>query len=291
MKLKGILKNSGLASKLMILVGMSLMFGTVASLIFVSITPSDSQSIDALKLLQLAESAGIFILPAIFSIFLFSQDPYTVIGRIKKTTIADYILVGLLMLTLIPFINYISEWNQQLRLPAAFANIEAWMKTSEATATSITERFLNVHNLGALAFNLLLVAAMPALGEELYFRAVIQRSIIERTNIIQGVLITAFVFSAIHIQFYGLVPRFLLGALLGFLYVWSSNLWLPIFAHFVNNSTAVIFYYLKFNHYQTIDVDTIGTNATTWMVLPSIGLSALGIILIHKRLKQSNSIC
>ena len=291
MKLKGILKNSGLASKLMILVGMSLVFGTVASLIFVSITPSDSQSTDALKLLQLAESAGIFILPAILSMFLFNQDPYAVIGRNKKTTIVDYILVGLLMLTLIPFINYISEWNQQLRLPAAFANIEAWMKTSEATATSITERFLNVHNLGALAFNLLLVAAMPALGEELYFRAVIQRSIIERTNIIQGVLITAFVFSAIHIQFYGLVPRFLLGALLGFLYVWSSNLWLPIFAHFVNNSTAVIFYYLKFNHYQTIDVDTIGTNATTWMVLPSIVLSAIGIILIHKRLKQSNSTC
>ena len=286
MILKGILKNSGLVSKLMILVGMSLVFGTVASLIFVSITPSDSQSIDTLKLLQLAESAGIFILPAILSIFLFSQESYSTIKEHKHITALDFLIVGLLMLTLIPFINYISEWNQQLRLPAAFANIEAWMKTSEETATSITERFLNVHNLGALAFNLLLVAAMPALGEELYFRAVIQRSLIEKTNIIQGVLITAFVFSAIHMQFYGFVPRFLLGMLLGFIFVWSDNLWLPVFAHFVNNGVAVVFYYLKFNDYKVIDMEKIGTNDTAWLAMVSGIATIAGVVYLRSRLKS-----
>ena len=90
-------------------------------------------------------------------------------------------------------------------------------------------------------FNLLIIAIIPALGEELFFRGYLQQTITKWTISPHiGIIITAVLFSAIHFQFYGLIPRFILGVLLGYIFLWSNNLWLPIIAHFVNNAQVLI---------------------------------------------------
>lgn len=289
MILKGIFRNSGVASRLLILVGFSFVFGTLASLFFISDLQADRNNVELLKLLQLAESISIFILPALLTTYLFSHHPSSYLKVDKAGRVIDFLLVGLLMVVLIPFINYVSEWNQQLHLPTSLAPLEKSMRSLEENVSSVTERFLDVHSVAALSFNLLLIALIPALGEELYFRAVIQTAIREKNKVVFAVLITAFVFSAIHMQFYGFVPRFLMGMLLGFIFVWSDNLWLPVFAHFVNNGVAVVFYYLKFNDYKVIDMEKIGTNDTAWLVLPSALLTTVSIIYIYKRLIPTKS--
>lgn len=289
MILKGIFRNSGVASRLLILVGFSFVFGTLASLFFISDLQADRNNVELLKLLQLAESISIFILPALLTTYLFSHHPSSYLKVDKAGRVIDFLLVGLLMVVLIPFINYVSEWNQQLHLPTSLAPLEESMRGLEENVSSVTERFLDVHSVAALSFNLLLIALIPALGEELYFRAVIQTAIREKNKVVFAVLITAFVFSAIHMQFYGFVPRFLMGMLLGFIFVWSDNLWLPVFAHFVNNGVAVVFYYLKFNDYKVIDMEKIGTNDTAWLVLPSALLATVSIIYIYKRLIPTKS--
>ena len=289
MILKGIFRNSGVASRLLILVGLSFVFGTLASLFFISDLQADRNNVELLKLLQLAESISIFILPALLTTYLFSHHPSSYLKVDKAGRVIDFLLVGLLMVVLIPFINYVSEWNQQLHLPTSLAPLEESMRGLEENVSSVTERFLDVHSVAALSFNLLLIALIPALGEELYFRAVIQTAIREKNKVVFAVLITAFVFSAIHMQFYGFVPRFLMGMLLGFIFVWSDNLWLPVFAHFVNNGVAVVFYYLKFNDYKVIDMEKIGTNDTAWLVLPSALLATVSIIYIYKRLIPTKS--
>ena len=289
MILKGIFRNSGVASRLLILVGFSFVFGTLASLFFISDLQADRNNVELLKLLQLAESISIFILPALLTTYLFSHHPSSYLKVDKAGRVIDFLLVGLLMVVLIPFINYVSEWNQQLHLPTSLAPLEESMRGLEENVSSVTERFLDVHSVAALSFNLLLIALIPALGEELYFRAVIQTAIREKNKVVFAVLITAFVFSAIHMQFYGFVPRFLMGMLLGFIFVWSDNLWLPVFAHFVNNGVAVVFYYLKFNDYKVIDMEKIGTNDTAWLVLPSALLTTVSIIYIYKRLIPTKS--
>jgi membrane protease YdiL (CAAX protease family) len=289
MILKGIFRNSGVASRLLILVGFSFVFGTLASLFFISDLQADRNNVELLKILQLAESISIFILPALLTTYLFSHHPSSYLKVDKAGRVIDFLLVGLLMVVLIPFINYVSEWNQQLHLPTSLAPLEKSMRSLEENVSSVTERFLDVHSVGALSFNLLLIAVIPALGEELYFRAVIQTAIREKNKVVFAVLITAFVFSAIHMQFYGFVPRFLMGMLLGFIFVWSDNLWLPVFAQFVNNGVAVVFYYLKFNDYKVIDMEKIGTNDTAWLVLPSALLATVSIIYIYKRLIPTKS--
>jgi hypothetical protein len=185
----------------------------------------------------------------------------------------------------IPFINLITSLNQQIALPDFLAPVEAWMKNSEEQAAVLTEKMLNIHSINELLFNIFLIAMIPALGEELFFRATIQKILTQWRNAIWGIWIAAFVFSAIHLQFYGFFPRMLLGAFFGYLLVWSGSLWLPIIAHFTNNAIAVIFYYLKYNGYQVVDIDVIGSGETLWLGVVSGVLTIGGIILIKKNLK------
>ena len=93
----------------------------------------------------------------------------------------------------------------------------------------------------------------------------------------------AFLFSAMHMQFYGFVPRLLLGAMLGYLFVWSGSLWLSVLAHFVNNASAIIFTYLYQQQMSTIDVDAVGTREGEVMsVLISTLLTAALLFLIYR---------
>jgi membrane protease YdiL (CAAX protease family) len=107
------------------------------------------------------------------------------------------------------------------------------------------------------------IAVLPAIGEELVFRGIIQRELFRGTNNIHvAIWISAAIFSAIHIQFYGFVPRMLLGALFGYLYYWSGNLWMPIIAHFINNGFTVVAMYL----YQqgSVKMDIENAEAAPW---------------------------
>jgi membrane protease YdiL (CAAX protease family) len=107
-----------------------------------------------------------------------------------------------------------------------------------------------------------MIGIIPAIGEELLFRGVIQRIFTEWTkNIHWGIWISAILFSALHLQFYGFVPRAILGAIFGYLLVWSGNLWLPVLAHFINNTVAVIAYYFYGEGILSVDPDKIGTNS------------------------------
>src|SRR5207344_1198984 len=101
----------------------------------------------------------------------------------------------------------------------------------------------------SLAINLFIIAFLPALGEELFFRGMMQKLFSQLTkNNHLAIIITSIIFSAIHLQFYGFLPRMVLGIFLGYLLVWSGSLWLPILAHFVNNASAVLFTFLDNQH-------------------------------------------
>jgi len=153
-----------------------------------------------------------------------------------------------------------------------------------AQLEEFTLKLVNVHSISDLLFNFLLIAVIAGLGEELFFRGILQKIFSEWRNAVLAIWLAAFVFSAIHLQFYGFFPRMLLGAFFGYLLYWSGNLWLPILAHTINNGLAVIFYYLKFNGYQVVDIDTIGTNETVYLGVISAVLTAICIILLRRNL-------
>lgn len=287
-KFRGILKYSGIFSKLLLIIGFTCFFALLAVLVWTIITGGDATEIGSMKLLQLFQSIGLFILPPLVLAYLWNERPFAFLHLNKKLNWSNAGFIVLFMVVVIPFVNLLGDLNQQLVLPKVFAGLETWMKTSEAETAMLTEKMLDVHNAQGLLFNIFLIAMIPAFGEELFFRGAIQNVFREWKGAVVAVWITAFIFSAIHMQFYGFVPRLLLGAFFGYLLVWNGNLWLPIIAHFTNNVIAVIFYYLKNNGYQTVDIDKIGIGNTLWIGCISAVLAIVGVVFIKKRLQKTN---
>ena len=287
--IKGIFKDSGVLAKLLQLIAVFVFVMIATLLVTVLVTTNDMNDMSNVKLMQLIQSIGLFIIPPFVMAFLWSENAFVFLrlnSGLRRSTVL-YVLV--FMLVAIPFINLLSWLNQQIVLPASLSEIEKMMQSSEAQIAILTEKMLNVSTLGALLFNMFLVAVVPALGEELFFRGTIQRLLSDWKGALFAIWITAFVFSAIHMQFYGFLPRMLLGAFLGYLLLWSGSLWLPIIAHFVNNSVAVVFYYLKFNGVKVIDVETIGTDDTLWLgIVSGIVCVFLGF-LIRKNTRKATS--
>lgn len=287
--IKGYLKESGATMKLVqLIIAFFVILIFTAAIVSVS-TNNDMSDIRSLKIMQLIQAIGMFILPPLVLAYLWSEKPLKYLKLSTKLKLSDFLIVVFLMMVVIPFINLITALNLKLVLPEFLAPVEAWMKASEQQIAEITTKMLNVHTPVELLFNLFLIAVVPALGEELFFRGTIQKIFTEWRSAIWGIWIAAFVFSAIHLQFYGFFPRMLLGAFFGYLLLWSESLWLPIIAHFVNNAVAVIFYYLKYNGVKVPDVDTIGTCDTLWLGLLSGVVVAFGIYVLKKRFRVVKS--
>lgn len=250
-------------------------------------------SVDALKWVQLIQTTALFLLPPLLMAFLWTKQPLEWLKL--KTETRDARGYGLwaifLMLMALPAINLVGYFNQQMSLPAFLEPLEQWMKTSEESAAILTEQFLNVTTYGGLIINILLMALLPAVAEELTFRGVLQRLFQTKGNRVHiAIWCSAILFSAIHMQFYGFLPRMLMGALFGYALVWTGSLWIPILMHFTNNAMAVFLYFLAIRSgWDMNKVDTIGTNDTLWLGVVSLVLTIIGIYAFRRSTTMSNA--
>lgn len=172
-----------------------------------------------------------------------------------------------------------------MTLPSFLSEVEVWMRAKEDNAMNITTQLLQMESGRDLLINIFIIGVIPAIGEELIFRGLIQQSInYGKSNYHLGIWASAFLFSAIHLQFYGFIPRLLLGALFGYLFYWSASLWIPIFAHFVNNSMAVIVaYYFRENGVER-EIEQVGTTSSTWPISILFAIVLLGLLFYFKKL-------
>lgn len=149
------------------------------------------------------------------------------------------------LLVSLPLMEYIIQWNQQIQLPTAYSDLEKSMKSSEQLAEKLTQFLVHFETPLDFIAGLVVIGAMAGLGEELFFRGVLQ-NLFEKylNNKHLAIWASAAIFSFIHFQFYGFFPRMLLGAFFGYLYVWYRNIWIPIIAHFFNNGFSLTMSYL-----------------------------------------------
>ncbi len=252
-----------------------------------------TESIAVLKYYQAMSSIGLFIVPAIIFAWFFSNRAiHNLTGLFSSDLHYSGILVTLLMtLCLLPLIDLVGYWNMQMQLPDFLSGLEEWMRNMEEAGKIITEKFTKVDTLGGLMINLLVIAVLPALGEEMLFRGSLQ-PVLNRwlKNPHLAVWITAIIFSGIHFQFFGFIPRVILGAFMGYLLVWSRNLWYPIIAHFINNSLGVILYYFYHKGQFVEDPQSLGTQTAVWQVLLGLGLLAILVYLFKERLMKGKEL-
>lgn len=137
------------------------------------------------------------------------------------------------------------DWNSNVNFPEFLDGFESWAREKETVAADFTKYLTQFDSVTLLLVGFFVIAVLPAIGEELVFRGMIQNYLLKATrNPHVSIWIAAFLFSAIHFQFFGFLPRLALGALFGYLYLWSGNIWIAIIAHFVNNGFSVIAIYL-----------------------------------------------
>jgi len=209
----------------------------------------DPKYIDGLKIIQIFSSVGTFIVPPL-ALALTEGQPITRFYGFKNPKPLLAGLVFLIMVASMPFMEWTVVINQKLVLPDFLKGLEQWMKEKEDEAMKLTIQLLTVRNNFDFVVNLIMIAVLPAIGEELMFRGGVQRSINKAFNSPHlAIWLTAIIFSAIHVQFYGFIPRMLLGAGFGYLYYFSGSIWYAILAHFLNNAYAVCaaFYMQKHN--------------------------------------------
>jgi len=159
----------------------------------------------------------------------------------KEQSIALYIITFLLIIVIIPLISLVYQWNMNLSLPEFMSGFENWAKNTEEEMKVMTEYLVALTGVSEITLGFLIIAIFAGFGEELTFRGTLL-ALFEKLfkNHHIGIWLVGFIFSAIHVQFYGFFPRMLLGVLFGYLYFWSKNLWFPILAHFLNNAFTLI---------------------------------------------------
>ena len=181
------------------------------------------------------------------------------------------------------FNAFLIDFNSHLVLPESLSELEAWMKESETQMMALTKFLTDFENIQELLAGILGIGVLAGIGEEVFFRGLIQPKIRLYTGSIHwGIWLTAIIFSAIHMQFYGFLPRMFLGAIFGYLYVYSGSLVYPILAHIFNNSITVLLIYLS--KQGKIDFDIESTDQVSYP-LAFLGLLVLLVgIYYFKRL-------
>lgn len=247
----------------------------------------NSESVESIQWGQFFASIFTFIFPAIICAYLFNNKKESYFRDEEIPSFSVSLATITLMFASIPVINIMAWYNEQLSLPESLAGLESIMRELEDSAADITALFLERNTTKGFLSNLLFLAIVPAISEELFFRGTIQRTLEEHYNKHYAIWITAFIFSAIHLQFFGFVPRLLLGALLGYLYSWSKCIYLPILAHFTNNALAVTAAFATASIATDIKAEEIGVGREEWILTASGVLFAI-VLLVYIFRKTRN---
>lgn len=250
----------------------------------VSANPKDytPSAVNFMKTMQMVNHAGTFLAPALLMRWMVKTPPSWQSPNTTNNGLIWGTAIAILSVSLSPVTAVLQSLNQQVDLPAALQSVESWMKATETRAQLLTEAFLADTTLVGFLANIFIMAVIPAVGEELVFRGFIQpkfQTIFRNKHLAVG--ITAFLFSAMHLQFYGFLPRFFLGAVFGYFFCWTGSIWTSIWAHFLNNSIAVTLAFLYNRNLIQTDYNDFGSTSTLLLTI-SLMLSSLLLFTIFR---------
>jgi hypothetical protein len=273
---------------------LSILLGVIVSALFYDISMTDlanmsasENGLSAASTIQMISQIGVFILPPIALALLISDNPAQWLGIGKKPTLPLLITSVIVMFSILPLIQQLATWNEAINLPAFLDSIEQWMLEKEKQAEEISLKFLEVSSIKGLLLNMVMIGILPAVGEELLFRAALQPMLGKMLkNVHFGIILSAILFSMMHLQFYGFIPRFGLGLLLGYFYLWSGSILVPMLMHFVNNASAVLVFYLSHNGFVEMKAEEFGATNNLFVLFTSIIISGTIIYLSYSRKRQ-----
>lgn len=200
------------------------MIGLIVAAVLSSIVMMREQTPATLHIATLINDIIMFVIPPVICALLYTSRPaeYLCITTVPRP--APMLIAVATMICSIPMMNMIIEWNESLSLPSSLASVESWMREAEQRAGDTIKILMGGDTAGSLVMSILTVGILAGFSEELFFRGGLQRLLVSgRINPHIAIWLTAFIFSAIHLQFFGFFPRLLLGAFFGYLLYWTKT--------------------------------------------------------------------
>lgn len=262
----------------------------VLSLGVVMIFGTNTSNLNFVIATSVAQNLVVFIMPVLLLAMMNLKAECKLLSHTlwmtKGPSLKSIVLVVLVWIVSIPAMNYLVEWNQSIVLPSW---LDEPLRNIENNAAATTSRLLDAQSLGMMIFMVLVVGVLTGLGEEIFFRSgLLGTMLYGKVNKHLAVWAVAIVFSAIHLQFFGFVPRLLLGAWLGYLMVWTGEVWTPIIAHALNNGSIVLVTYLANQNYISDNyLETTGTG-DHWMALGSAVATVLLLVVFMRKAPRTN---
>lgn len=234
-----------------------------------------SINLQLIKWLQITLSIGIFALPPIIFSYLKGENVFHFLRLRKPPGLRTILMTALIVTLASPLVYWFLEVNQNLSLPDFLRPLESYFKEMEERNEELMKMLLHMDSISSFALNFFMIAMVPAFVEELLFRGTLQRLL---QGLYKGphlaIFLTGAFFSFIHFQFYGFLPRMVLGVLFGYLFYWSGNLWVPILAHFIHNGTQVVMLYLYKTNVVELDIEQIETVPPMLVMVSTVVLFA-----------------
>lgn len=241
---------------------------------------------NAMRILQAFMSLGMFLIPALAYSQISKDRETEFFGFNKKVPVAVWGLVVVLMFAVSPFIDGVVYLNYNFPYPQFISGFVENLIAQQEMLSQQMDKLIEMTSLSTFFLNLLIIAIIPAIGEEWLFRGVIQKLFKEHFHSThKSIWLTAFFFALLHQSVFYFIGLWVLGALLGYLKEWSGNIWLPVLAHFINNSLILVVLYFApdlMGNLETITFDWLS-------FLPSLIGSAVLVFIIYKLLKRFNS--
>jgi uncharacterized protein len=252
---------------------------------YISKSMSDMMSnVTQIRIIQTLQTFCIFILPPFILCGMYGVSSKQFLS-LKAPDWKSALMGMLSIVVMMPLLNAVVVWNAGLHLPAAFQGLESLMRASEDTAKVITDRLMAGTSALDLTQNLIIIAVLAGIGEELFFRGLLLRILTDALKTKGGpglkpwvmhvsIWTIAILFSAIHMQFFGFFARMIIGAWLGYLLWWTGSIWVPVLAHFTNNALSTLTIFGQNKGVLTDNPDRWGLDNTWWLSLISIVLVA-----------------
>lgn len=240
------------------------------------ITP---EIITRFKWAQLAGAVISFLIPALLFGYFSAPQPFKYIGLRNNFSALITVAGVILLLAIQPFVGWLGNVNEKVH----FGSMHQTLKNAEALYTRAIEAFLKMNSVGDFIINLFIMAVLPAIGEELFFRGALQKTLLRwNKKPWLSILLSSIVFALLHGTFFKMLPIFALGLMLGTVYYVTRNLWYNIIIHFLNNALAVTAVYFA-DKSETIK-KFASDDITMPIIYAIISLAAtLGIIFFMKK--------
>ena len=273
--------------QILLIILISTLIGSLFCVIIITVCNSKGinllENVIWMKILQSVFQLLIFLLPSTYFLYFNKINISDYWGLRKRQNFLTILSVTLLLLFAAPVVNWLTDINSKINFPENWSSISNWLNSREAETKELTDKFLNTSSYWSLIGNIFVMALIPAICEESLFRGCIQKILTDSMKSYHiAIIITAIIFSAVHLEFSGFIPRIYLGLILGYVFYYTGSIWMSSLIHFLNNLSAVILQFWEYNFNSGQEYHTALTDTNIALVIVSLIVTTLLMLYLSR---------